>query len=140
MTKVAIVQQAPIFLEKEKTIQKAINLIEEAAESDAKLIVFPETFIPGYPDWIWRLRPANDEKLTEEIHSHLLLNSVNLHKGDLLPICKKAKKHEVTVVCNINERDFENSQTTIYNTKVIIGGKGEILNRHRKLMLSLIHI
>ena len=71
MIKVAIIQQAPIFLDKEKTIQKVITLIEEAAEYDAILIVFPETFIPGYPDWIWRLRPANDEKLTEEIHSHL---------------------------------------------------------------------
>ena len=134
MIKVAIIQQAPIFLDKEKTIQKAVALIEEAAGSGSKLIVFPETFIPGYPDWIWRLRPANDEKLTEEIHALLLSNSVNLETGDLLSICNSAKRHKVTVVCNVNERDFENSQTTIYNTNVIIGSKGEILNRHRKLM------
>ena len=134
MIKVAIIQQAPVFLDKEKTIQKVVALIEEAAGSGAKLIVFPESFIPGYPDWIWRLRPANDEKLTEEIHALLLSNSVNLETGDLLSICNSAKRHKVTVVCNVNERDFENSQTTIYNTKVIIGGKGEILNRHRKLM------
>ena len=54
MTKVAIIQQAPIFHDKGKTIQKVVALIEEAAESGAKLIVFPESFIPGYPDWIWR--------------------------------------------------------------------------------------
>ena len=108
MNKVAIIQQAPIFLDKEKTIQKVVALIEEAAGSGAKLIVFPESFIPGYPDWIWRLRPANDEKLTEEIHSHLLSNSINLKTGDLISICNSVKKHKVTVVCNINERDFEN--------------------------------
>ena len=50
MIKVAIIQQAPILLDKEKTIQKAVALIEEAAGSGSKLIVFPETFIPGYPD------------------------------------------------------------------------------------------
>ena len=134
MTKVAIIQKAPIFLDKEKTIQKAVALIEEAAESSANLIIFPESFIPGYPDWIWRLRPANDEKLTEEIHALLLSNSINLKTGGLISICNSAKKHEVIVVCNVNERDFEHSQTTIYNTKVIIGEKGKILNRHRKLM------
>jgi len=134
MVKVAIIQQAPIFLDKQKTIQKTLDLIDEAADSDAKLIVFPETFIPGYPDWIWRLRPANDEKLTEEIHTHLLMNSVNLQKGELLSICNRAKKHKVIIVCNVNERDFENSQTTIYNTNIIIGNKGVVLNRHRKLM------
>jgi len=134
MIKAAIVQQAPIFYDKQKTIQKTLDLIDEAADSGAKLIVFPETFIPGYPDWIWRLRPANDEKLTEEIHGHLLMNSVNLQKGELLSVCKRAKKHKVIIVCNVNERDFENSQTTIYNTNIIIGNNGVILNRHRKLM------
>ena len=46
MTKVAIIQQTPIFLDKEKTIKKAVALIEEATESSANLIVFPESFIP----------------------------------------------------------------------------------------------
>ena len=66
--KVAVIQESPVFLDKEKTIQKVISLIEKAAQSDAKLIIFPETFIPGYPDWMWRLRPANDQHLTDEIH------------------------------------------------------------------------
>ena len=132
--KVAVIQESPVFLDKEKTIIKAVSLIEEAARSDAKLIVFPETFIPGYPDWMWRLRPANDQDLTDEIHAKLLSNSVNLKNNDLENICKAAQKHSVTVICNINERDPENSQTTIYNTNIIISSKGEIINRHRKLM------
>ena len=59
--KVAVIQESPVFLDKEKTIKKSVSLIGEASNSGAKLIVFPETFIPGYPDWMWRLRPANDQ-------------------------------------------------------------------------------
>ena len=132
--KVAVIQESPVFLDKEKTIKKSVSLIEEASNSGAKLIVFPETFIPGYPDWMWRLRPANDQDLTDEIHAKLLSNSVNIENYDLESICKIAKKHSVTVVCNINERAPKNSQTTIYNTNVIISSEGEIINRHRKLM------
>ena len=132
--KVAVIQESPVFLDKEMTIKKSVSLIEKASKSNAKLIVFPETFIPGYPDWMWRLRPANDQDLTDEIHAKLLSNSVNIENYDLESICKIAKKHSVTVVCNINERDPKNSQTTIYNTNVIISSEGEIINRHRKLM------
>ncbi len=134
MYKVAIIQESPVFLDKNQTIQKVISLVEKAAKSEAKLIVFPESFIPGYPDWMWRLRPQNDQDLTDEIHAKLLSNSVNLKTNDLDGICESARKNDVTIVCNINERDSENSQTTIYNTNLIISNKGKIINRHRKLM------
>ena len=134
MVKIAVIQQAPVLLDKEGTIQKAVALIEEAVSSGGELIVFPETFVPGYPDWIWRLRPRNDRELTTEIHKLLLDNSVNFNTDDLRPLYDSAKKHQVTVVCNINERDFAHSQTTIYNTNIVISRDGELLNRHRKLM------
>ena len=49
MEKVAIVQQSPVLLDKEKTIELAIGLIDKAAEEGAQLVVFPEAFISGYP-------------------------------------------------------------------------------------------
>jgi len=134
MVKIAVIQQAPVLLDKVGTIQKAVALIEEAVSSGGELIIFPETFIPGYPDWIWRLRPGNDHDLTTEIHEILLANSVNLNTDDLRPLYRSAKEHQVTIVCNINERDFKHSQTTIYNTNIVISRDGELLNRHRKLM------
>jgi len=134
MVKVAVIQKSPVFLNKTKTIKRVVELVSEASSSGANLVVFPETYIPGYPDWIWRLRPQNDQELTEKIHAQLLANSVNLNSDDMEAIFKSAKKHNVTIVCNINERDSENSQTTIYNTNVIIGSNGKLLNRHRKLM------
>jgi len=82
MIKIAIIQQPPVLLDKEKSLQKAVDLIEEAVGSGAELIVFPETFIPGYPDWIWRLRPKNDNSLINEIHESLMENSINLKSND----------------------------------------------------------
>lgn len=134
MTRLAIIQKAPIFLNKEKTIENAVSQIEEAISKKANLIVFPETHIPGYPIWIWRLRPGSDSKLYEQIHSRLLENAVSLDSDDLKPLFKAAKKYKVTIVCGINEKDYKLSQATIYNTVVMIGPDGQLLNRHRKLM------
>ncbi|MFC1550841.1 carbon-nitrogen hydrolase family protein [Candidatus Neomarinimicrobiota bacterium] len=134
MTRLAIIQKAPIFLNKEKTIENAVSQIEEAISKKANLIVFPETHIPGYPAWIWRLRPGSDSKLYEQIHSRLLENAVSLDSDDLKPLFKAAKKYKVTIVCGINEKDYKLSQATIYNTVVMIGPDGQLLNRHRKLM------
>lgn len=134
MKKVAVIQKAPVFLEKEQTISLAVELIDEAAAQGAELIVFPEAYIPGYPAWIWRLRPGGDWGLSEEIHSRLLNNAVNLESDDLEPLYESARKNNVTVVCGIDERDNQLSQATLYNTVVIIGPDGKLLNKHRKLM------
>lgn len=134
MAKLAIIQKPPVFLDKKKTIQNAVALIEEAANEGAELVIFPEAFIPGYPVWIWRLRPGGDWGLTDEIHALLLENAVNLGTKDLEPIYKAAKNNQVTVVCGIDERDNQLSQATLYNTTIVIGPDGQLLNRHRKLM------
>ena len=134
MTKLAIIQKAPIFLNKKQTIENAVSQIEEAVSKKANLIVFPETHIPGYPAWIWRLRPGSDSKLYEQIHSRLLENAVSIDSDDLIPLYEAAKKHKITIVCGINEKDSKLSQATIYNTVITIGPDGQLLNRHRKLM------
>jgi len=134
MAKLAIVQEAPAFLDKKATLKKAVTLVGKAAAQGAELIVFPEAFIPGYPAWIWRLRPGSDFSLSEQLHARLLDNAVNLKSDDLAPLRAAAKKHRATIVCGIDERDGELSQATLYNTVVVIGPEGELLNRHRKLM------
>jgi nitrilase len=134
MTKLAIVQKPPVFLDKQKTIELAVTNIEEAAASGANLVIFSEAFIPGYPAWIWRLRPGGDWGLSEELHQRLLSNAVNIDADDLNPLYEAARKHEVTIVCGIEERDNKLSQTTLYNTVITIGPDGSLLNKHRKLM------
>ncbi len=134
MTQLAIVQKAPVFLDKEKTVELAVASVAEAASNGAELIVFTEAFIPGYPTWIWRLRPGADWGLSEELHHRLLKNAVNVDSDDLAPLYEAAREHKVTIVCGIEERDNQLSQTTLYNSVITIGPDGTLLNKHRKLM------
>lgn len=134
MSKLAIIQKSPVFLDKQKTIASAVALVQEAANNGAELVVFPEAFIPGYPAWIWRLRPGGDWGLTETIHARLLENAVNIDAGDLEPLHAAAKQHKLTIVCGLDERESGLSQATLYNTVVVIGPDGQLVNRHRKLM------
>jgi nitrilase len=134
MSKLAIVQKPPVFLDKQKTIEVAVSTVKEAADNGAQLVVFTEAFIPGYPTWIWRLRPGGDWNLSEELHAKLLNNAVVMESNDLVPLYEAAKKYNVTIVCGIEERDSTLSQSTIYNTVVVIGSDGALLNKHRKLM------
>src|SRR5206468_749540 len=134
MSGVAIVQQAPVFLDRAATLARAVAAIDEAAQAGACLIVFPEAFVPGYPAWIWRLRPGGDMVLSERLHSLLRANAVDLAGGDLAPLREAAKRHRVSVVCGVHELDADFSRATLYNTVVTIGPDGVLLNRHRKVM------
>ncbi len=134
MTKIAIIQDSPVLLDREKTIDKALHLIEQAAAADAELVIFPEAYFSGYPAWIWRLRPGGDWGVSDELHARLLDSAVDIDAGDLAPLCDSAKTNKLTIVCGLNERDGNLSKATLYNTAVIIGKDGVILNRHRKLM------
>jgi len=134
MTKLAIIQESPVFLDRQKTIEKAIALIEQAAAKGAKLVIFPEAFIPGYPAWIWRLKPGGDWGLSETLYASLLENSVNIDRGDLVPLCQAASANDLTIVCGLNEKGRQPGNSTLYNTVVIISNAGEIINCHRKLM------
>lgn len=134
MTKLAVVQKTPAFLDKAKCIECAVESITEAASNNANLVVFTEAFIPGYPAWIWRLRPRGDWSLSEELYSRLLDNAVDVDSEDLTPLYEAARKHCMTVVCGIEERDNQLSRATIYNTAIVVGPDGKLLNKHRKLM------
>jgi nitrilase len=134
MTKLAIVQKPPVFLDKRKTIELAVETVDEAAQAGAELIVFSEAFIPGYPTWVWRLRPGGDWNLSQELHERLLKNAVNVDSDDLTPLFYAANRNQVTIVCGIEERDNGQSRATLYNSVVVIGPEGNLLNRHRKLM------
>ena len=134
MNKIGIVQKAPVFMNKSETINSAVTVVEEAASNGARLGVFTEAFIPGYPAWIWRLRPGGDWNTSEVLHHRLQKNAVNVDGNDLEPLYAAAKKHKVTIVCGIEERDAKLSQATLYNTVVTIGPDGALLNKHRKLM------
>jgi nitrilase len=132
--RVAVVQHPAVALHRKETLERGVELLEEAAAGGARLVSFPETWVPGYPEWVWRLRPGDDYTLSGEIHRRLIENAVDLKAGQLKPIQAAARRLKVTVSIGVHERDGEFSRGTLYNTVVLIGPDGEVLNRHRKLM------
>ena len=126
----AAVQATPVFLDREVTVEKACSLIKEAAAGGAGLIVFPEAFVPTYPDWVWRA-PAWDGP-SGELHERLLDQSVEIPGPSTEALGKAAKRAKSFVAIGVNERDPGGS--TIYNTLVYLGPDGRVLGKHRKLM------
>jgi len=132
--RVAVVQRPPVLLDGPATLAGAVGHLHAAADAGARLVVFPEAYIPGYPVWIWRLQPQADFNLTSAIHHQLLANSVDLVADGLRPLQEAAAQRGVVVVCGIHEREGSFSRATLYNTVVTVGPDGEVANRHRKLM------
>jgi nitrilase len=131
---VAVVQHPPVLLDRSATLRRGVELVEEAAAAGARLVTFPEAWVPGYPEWIWHLRPREDYQLTHEFHRRLVAEAVDLERDDLKPLREAARRLQVTVVVGIDERDGKFGRASVYNTAVMIGPDGEVLNRHRKLM------
>jgi nitrilase len=76
--RIAVIQKPPVLLDRDGTIAKAIEAIDEAG---ASLLVFPEAWIPGYPTWVWRLKPGADMALSDELHARLRQNAVGIERG-----------------------------------------------------------
>ena len=131
--KVAVAQTAPVFLNITETINKACGLILEAGENGADLIVFPEAFVPGYPDWVWVV-PNSKGAVLNELYTELVENSISIPDKFTAQLCETAKKAGVFVAIGINERNTEASNSSLYNSILFINEKGEIAGKHRKLM------
>lgn len=123
--KAAAVHAASVFLDRDGSIDKACRLIAEAGANGAKLIVFPESFIPGYPFWIWTHTPVRGAPLFFEFFA----NSIIVGGEDTKRIGAAAAQAGAYVVLGITERDGG----TLYNTLLYFDDRGQIIGRHRKL-------
>ncbi|HEY3295145.1 MAG TPA: carbon-nitrogen hydrolase family protein [bacterium] len=133
LIKVASAQVAPVFLDLAASVDKACGLIADAAQNGAKLIVFPEAFLPAYPCWVWKV-PSGDKATLDALYTELLENSVSIPSPAVDKLCRAAKLAKITVAMGINERNDDASRASIFNTLLYIGENGEILGRHRKLV------
>ncbi len=132
--KVAMAQIAPVWLNKQATIEKIENCIKEAANENAELIVFGEALLPGYPFWIALTNGAEWNSDTQkELHSHYVQNSITIEKGELDSICSLAKEYSMAVYLGIMERAANRGGHSIYASLVYIDPQGEIRSVHRKL-------
>lgn len=127
--KAAAVQASPVFLDRKATIEKACKLIMEAAKNGAKLVALPETFVPGYPYWIWLDIPHANfhffKKLFEE--------AVAVPSSSTEELCQGAKEADAYVVIGVNEK-LSTQMGTLWNTNLLIDNKGKIIGKHRKIV------
>jgi nitrilase len=128
--KVAAVQATPVFLDREATTAKACALVREAADEGARLVVFPEAFIPTYPDWVWRSRPWDDG--ASDWYNRLVANAVTVPGPTIEALSSAARAAQACVAIGVNEKDPTGG--TLYNTLLFFGTGGELLGKHRKLM------
>jgi len=131
--KVAAAQLSPVFLNKEETVKKACDAILEASKKGAKLIVFPEAFISGYPDWVWLIPNSKGADLNE-LYVKLVENAISIPDKATNLLCKAAKTAGINVVIGMHERNSETSNTSLYNSLLFIDEQGQILGKHRKLI------
>lgn len=127
--KAAAVQAAPVFLDAAATVEKVASLIREAAGNGAKLVAFPEVFVPGYPYWNWIMTPIQGSAWFDRLYRA----SVLVPGPEIAVVAAAARECAVHVVIGVNERDL-NGFGTLYNTLVFIGPDGRILGKHRKLV------
>jgi nitrilase len=101
---VALAQIAPVWLNRDLTINKILAAISEA-DKGAELVIFGETLLPGYPFWLELTGGAmfNSPK-QKELHTHYLQQAVNIEEGHLLPICDLARQRKIAVVVGTAER------------------------------------
>jgi nitrilase/aliphatic nitrilase len=125
----AAVQAAPVFLERDATLVKVRSLAAEAAGEGAALIVFGESFVPGFPMWNLVLRPVDQHAFFRALYDGAL--TVPGPATDFL--ADVARTNRVHLSIGVTERS-STSMGTLFNTNLLFGPDGHILNRHRKLV------
>lgn len=134
LLKVALAQISPVWLSKEKTLEKIEKSIKDAAHEKCELIVFGEALLPGYPFWLALTEGASwDLKVNKEIHAHYVRNSITIEKGELDSVCALAKEHNIAMYLGIMERAQDRGGHSIYASLVYIDEHGKIKSVHRKL-------
>jgi aliphatic nitrilase len=126
---VAAAHVAPVFLDTEKTVAKTCDLIEEAARNGAAMVAFPEAYISAFPLWSAVAAPIHNH----EWFKRLAASSLRCPGPELERIAAVARRHGVVVSIGMNEGTAD-SVGCIWNTNILMGEDGTILNHHRKLV------
>ena len=127
----AAVQAAPVFLDREASTEKACALIREAGANGARIIGFPEGFIPAHP--IWFHFHSGTDRLATELSVALMKNTVEIPGPEVAQLQAAAKDANAYVVMGLCERN-PGSFGSAYNTQLFLGPDGSILGKHQKLV------
>jgi nitrilase len=132
---VGLAQIAPVWLDRDATIDKVVGWIEKSAAEGCSLVVFGEALIPGYPFWVERTGGAEFEsELQKSLYAHYVRQSVSLDDGDLETLCTAARANSIAVYVGMMERAGDRGGHSLYCSMVYIDAEGVIGSTHRKLM------
>ncbi len=131
--RIAAVQAAPVFLNLDATLDKACDLIRQAADGGANLVAFPEAFVSGYPVWVWFIPPGKTHPL-RDLYTRLHGSAISIPGPEIDRLREAAAAAGVALAIGVNERNSEASDATLYNTLVYIAEDGQLLGRHRKFV------
>ncbi len=123
--RVAAVQAAPVWLDREASTDKAVELVEEAASGGAEIVAFGEAWLPGFPFFIWLGPPAWGIPFFAELHA----NAVEIPSSTTERLCAAAEENGVHIVMGTTER----AGGSLYCTLLFIDDRGELIGRKRKL-------
>ena len=132
--KIALAQITPIWLDRAATLDKVIRYVKEGADAGAKLVVFGEAILPGYPFWLSGSGGANfNNPVQKDIWAHYATEAVQIERGDLEPLTTLCRERKIAVVLGIVERPTDHGGHSLYCSLVYIDATGAIENVHRKL-------
>lgn len=123
--RVAAVHAAAPFLDLDAGVRSAVAFIHAAAAGGARLVAFPETFLPGYPHWIW----SHTAKYSAPLFAELFHNAIEFPSPQARAIAAAAQEAGVWVCLGVNEREGG----TLYNTMAWFSPEGRLAAKHRKL-------
>lgn len=131
--RVAVVQARPVYLNREATLDKVVALTHQAADEGASVVVFPESFVPGFPYWP-RAYPLPERRRSLDALSALREGAVRLGSQDLDAVRAAAHDRQVTLALGVTE--LSESPSLLFNSLVYIGPDGALAGVHRKLQLT----
>src|SRR6516165_8854129 len=114
---------APVFLDTERSVDKACSVIDEAAGNGARLVAFPETFLPGFPVWAGLEAPIR----THELFKRYAASAIFIDGPELARIRQAAQRNGIFVSIGFTE-GTKTSVGCLRNANVLIGADGALLN------------
>ncbi|MEM0932000.1 MAG: carbon-nitrogen hydrolase family protein [Bacteroidota bacterium] len=130
--KVAVTQESPVFFDKEKTLEKVADLCGQHAKNGCQLIVFPESFVPGYPrGFTFGATIGNRSKEGKKHFAEYYENSVDLRGDDGVFLEKLAKEKDIYIVLGVTEKVVENG--SLYCSMAYFSPTRGLLGVHRKI-------
>jgi nitrilase len=132
--KVAVIQAAPVLFDRDATIEKACELTDQAANQGAKMILFPEAFIPAYPRGLaFGTVVGSRSPVGRRTWQRYWENTVEVPSGETEKLGAAARKANVYLAIGVIERDTMRSKGTLYCTLLYFGPDGQLLGKHQKL-------